>query len=119
MSSNGYVSVGPVATPRYPLDIDSWAYISCNPSTSGFYFQNGQPLNDYNNNCHTKDGKVAYGVDLQPNYQDANFSDVSFFMPYEELHLAQGYYDLYFTLQMFNDDQNILGEKSFYFTYTR
>jgi hypothetical protein len=87
--------------------------------TAYFSFDGGQALNDYNDNYCTTDGKVAISIDLKPNYQDAIFSDVTLFMPYDELHLANGVHNLYFELQLISNNRLVHWSNPVYFTVTK
>lgn len=51
-----------------------------------FYYQNGNKLLDANSSYRTTDGQVSNSRTYTPSYQNATYSDLSFFMPYSELH---------------------------------
>jgi len=81
-----------------------------------FYFSDGTALKDYNSRYSTTDGKVSVGRDYHT-YDDnvihwykgtETFSDFVLFMPYDELHLAQGSHNLKFQIGIFDDRHNQL-----------
>lgn len=67
-----------------------------------FYFENGDPLKDFNENYRTVDGKVSVGDDFEPRYESTRFSDFKLFMPYDELHMASGSYELKFYVLVYD-----------------
>lgn len=73
-----------------------------------FYFSNGTPLNDYNGNYKTTDGKVAVSMSYKPTYNDAIFNDLWVFMPYTEFHLAKGAHNIQFDVIIYDNNSNQL-----------
>ena len=67
-----------------------------------FYFRDGKPLKDLNKRYLTQDGKVAVGWFFQPGYVNTIYEDYTLFMPYSELHMAEGRHELKFMVQIFN-----------------
>jgi hypothetical protein len=65
-----------------------------------FYFASGERLIDFNKINASNDGQVAMGMDIIPRYRDSSFEDVRLFMPYSELHLFTGDYELKFDIEL-------------------
>lgn len=61
-----------------------------------FYYDDGSPLKDLNNSHATADGNVAHNKEFIPVYENSDYNDMILFMPYSELHLNPGKYDLKF-----------------------
>jgi len=61
-----------------------------------FYNSNGNPLIDKNGSHKTSDGKIAVSERFKPTYENSEYSDFTIFMPYEEIELSPGKYDLKF-----------------------
>jgi hypothetical protein len=55
-----------------------------------FMYTNDTRLKDYNNLYCTGDGNVAAIVDLIPGHDETHFEDLQIFMPFAELHMANG-----------------------------
>lgn len=88
----------------------------------GVYFQdkNGNPLKDYNKRFYTTQGNVAVTKQLTPGYNPANYEDLQLFMPYEELDLLDGSYDLQMDVDLlYNDGEMISHLTTYPFAYTR
>jgi hypothetical protein len=60
------------------------------------YFKDkeGRPLKDRNKKFYSESGDVAVYKYLKPGYDEAMYNDLSVFMPYDELDLDPGAYDL-------------------------
>lgn len=74
-----------------------------------FYSEDGEALKDQNNLYKTDDGHISTHVDFKPSYQNANYADLSVFIPYDELHISEaGHYNLQARLRIvkFNENQN-------------
>jgi len=91
-----------------------------------FYFKNGDKLKDYNNYCHTGDGAVATHKNYKPEWDNTTYTDFNIFMPYDELHLANGHFDLKMKIKVWgNKQENAEGRQSLttsdwaYFTFTK
>lgn len=65
-----------------------------------FYHKNGNALRDSNRKYYTTDGYVATGQSYTP-YSNSTSSSVTMFMPYSELHLPSGRYDLKFRADIY------------------
>lgn len=68
-----------------------------------FYFQNGRALNDFNDRFSSVSGQVSVGSDFTPRYADSVYNDFQLFMPYDELHLADGEHQLQFDVVLFHE----------------
>lgn len=66
------------------------------PSYLAIYFQdqNGNPLPDKNGKVSSSDNKVAIYKEMTPGYDPAEYSDLNVFMPYDELDLGRGSWNL-------------------------
>ena len=69
-----------------------------------FYFRNGQPLKDFNDKFDTIDGKVAALSNFNPDFFRTKYDDFTIFMPYSELHMADGRHDLKYVVRIFNHE---------------
>lgn len=68
-----------------------------------FYFENGQPLRDYNRNYVTvSTGNVSVNINLTPAYASTVYTNVRMFIPYTELHLGSGKHNLKTNLAVFD-----------------
>lgn len=86
--------------------------------TVWFYKADGTALTDYNRKCYTDDGKVATYENFKPSYTNSQFEDFKIFMPYNELHLAEGEFQLKFCVGIFDDiDKKIANSDYKYFTF--
>jgi len=82
-----------------------------------FYYLNGAPLKDYDNMYVTSDGNVAVYRTYKSDYKISYYNYV-LFMPYDELHLKPGFYDLEFFVEIADDDWNRIAiSKYFSFPY--
>lgn len=82
-----------------------------------FYAANGTPLKDFNNQFKTVGGDVSVGGDIIPNYDNAVVSN-ELFIPYDELHLANGNHNLKAVISVFDDQlREIAKGGATYFTY--
>src|SRR5687768_8356065 len=70
-------------------DLDSYVaiYFEYNDDIAGF-------LKDKNKNFQSSKGDVAVYKSIKPAYEHAVYKDISIFMPYSELDLEPGIYDL-------------------------
>lgn len=88
----------------------------------GVYFQdkNGTPLKDYNKKYYTTQGNVAVTKPLTPGYNPAVYEDLQLFMPYDELDLLDGTYNLQMDVDLlYNDGEMITHLTTYPFNYTR
>ena len=77
-----------------------------NQCNAYFYFENGEPLKDYNNNYCCGDGTVCIPGEYTPDYQNCRFDDFQLFIPNEELHVT-GSGNLIYVISIFNGDDVI------------
>lgn len=102
------------------FDVDNGLNV---PSRAVAYFSyaGGEPLQDFDGNYTTDDGQASSGTDFTPIYASANFSDLTIFMPYDELHMAPGTSDLEFYIEMYtHSDGSLIAEAGPYtFTFTQ
>jgi hypothetical protein len=59
-----------------------------------FLDENGDKLRDNNGRYNSSDGEVAVYYALKPGYATTDYDDLSVFMPYDELDLDDGNWDL-------------------------
>lgn len=69
-----------------------------------FYFSNGTALKDYNSRYRTSGGQVSTSEEYKPGYTSSIFKDFKMFIPYDELHLAEGEQSLKFDLGIFDNN---------------
>jgi hypothetical protein len=65
-----------------------------------FYYQNGTPLDDCDFQYRTSDGHVYAETSFKPGYTNCTYNDLVIFMPYPQLHMAIGTYNLKFDLEL-------------------
>ena len=61
---------------------------------------NGLVLKDFNGFYATSDSQVSVQQSLVPAFDETYYSDVVLFLPYDELHMRPGNYDLQFHLEV-------------------
>lgn len=87
------------------------------------YFYNaddGRPLNDRNGQLSSADGKVASFTYFTPNYESTQFTDLTVFMPYDELELGAGNYRLKCYVALFDPRLKPMTSGGYqYFTFTK
>lgn len=67
-----------------------------------FYTKAGERLNDQNGEFASEGNQVIVSQDFTPVYPSANFSDFELFMPYAELELPDGDYELKFMVTIWD-----------------
>lgn len=67
-----------------------------------FFDEKHQPLNDVNQHFHTVDNKVSVGAAFKPGFDTAYYNDYILFMPYSELDLKDGTYQLSLTPKIYD-----------------
>lgn len=72
-----------------------------------FYFGSGTALKDINASYRSADGQVAVGEDFIPPYDETVYKDFRLFIPYDELHLAEGKHDLKFFIRLYEQSKDI------------
>jgi len=82
------------------LTVNNLREQSCR-ATAYFYFQSGEQLRDLNNQFNTVDGQVAAGIEFKPLYDSTVYNDLSFSIPYNELHLSPGTHSLMFQIGLY------------------
>ncbi|MDZ7260821.1 MAG: hypothetical protein ONB05_01695 [candidate division KSB1 bacterium] len=86
-----------------------------------YYADTDVPLSDFNGRYQTIDGKVAVGKDFTPAYDNTIFTDFEMFMPYPELHMAVGTYNLKFKTGLFDNTSEMIAyedaDPDQYFTF--
>ncbi len=73
-----------------------------------FHFSNGAKLKDFNKSYYTSDGQVSTGGKFTPIYDNASYKSFELFIPYSELHMNPGTFDLYYIINIFNQYGNIM-----------
>ena len=66
-----------------------------------FYYNDNRVLRDTNKSYCSVDGQVSCSSKLNPGYERTEYSDLSVFMPYDELDLNRGNYHLKFRGEVF------------------
>jgi hypothetical protein len=96
-------------------DIDSYVaiYFEYNDDIAGF-------LKDKNKKYQSTDGDVAVYQNIKPAYDPADYKDLQLFMPYSELDLEPGIYDLTMDVKLIYKQGGIIQWLTYYdFEYTR
>lgn len=87
------------------------------------YFYNaddGKALVDNNGIKASVDGKVATFIEFIPNYSESQYTDLSLFLPYDELELGSGNFRLKCYVALFDDNLKVIttsGDQ--YFTFSQ
>jgi hypothetical protein len=74
--------------------------------TRNYEVINGQPLKDFNDSYNTTAGHVAAGKNFTPSYDRSTYTDLDIFIPYSELHMADGNHELCFDLEIYDKRSN-------------
>ncbi|WP_292372940.1 hypothetical protein [Methanosarcina sp. UBA411] len=82
-----------------------------------FHYGSGEPLRDFNQKYCTVSGEVSTGREFTPMYASTSFRDVTLFLPYDELHMAQGDYSLKFNLIIWIKNKVLAQSDWIYFDY--
>ncbi len=70
-----------------------------------FYWDSSkEALNDYDDSYRSGNGKIATSDNFTPNYDNTVFNSFKLFLPYEQLHLAEGVHELCYTVAIFDAD---------------
>ncbi len=79
-----------------------------------FFDMNGQFLRDFNFNpmYRTMDGFVTTMVDIIPLYDETNYPDIVLYIPYNELHLMPGMYQLTCRISLWDVARNFFFAQS-------
>lgn len=87
------------------------------------YFYNaddGKALVDKNGIKASADSKVAAYTNFTPNYQNTQFTDLSVFMPYDELELGSGNFRLKCYVALFDPNLKVITSSGYqYFTFSQ
>ncbi|GJD22459.1 hypothetical protein RIVM261_074150 [Rivularia sp. IAM M-261] len=70
--------------------------------TAFFYSEDGQYLKDQNNQYCTTSGQVCSYETFTPPYKNSSYKDFVLFMPYSELHLPRGEYNLNLKIRLYD-----------------
>jgi hypothetical protein len=85
-----------------------------------FYMSDGRSLKDYNNSYRDVGGNIAVSKDIVPLYTSTRFTNEELFMPYDELHMADGKHQLKFSMSVWDQNNNELAQGgATYFTYSK
>jgi len=80
----------------------------------------GQSLKDKNNKYNTSGGNVAVFKGIYPGYDTAYYDDLRVFMPYDELDLPKGNYNLSFEAMLIKKEGGAITKFDWhYFTYNK
>lgn len=89
-------------------------------ATIYFYFQSGKALKDFNGRYKTVGGNVSAYEKFTPRFENSEYADFQIFMPYAELHMETGEFELKYLVEIHNKNGRSLGESKYYpFTFTR
>jgi hypothetical protein len=86
------------------------------------YFQkaDGTSLKSSDGNYESKLGNVAAFTDIKPGYDVTDYKDLATFMPYSEMHLGPGKYNLKLDVDVIDDDGELIKHLTFFeFSYTK
>jgi len=79
-----------------------------------FYYSTGEILKDFNQAYRAPDGQVSVANDFTPPYEQTSYDDFTMFMPYDELHMDKGHYDLKFQVKIYyKPKDDFIGQSEF------
>lgn len=84
-----------------------------------FYFSDGTSLKDYNQRYYTSDGNVSVHRTFTPNYVECRYNDLQLFMPYDELHMASGNFNLKFYIEIHDNSKRLTSSDWVHFTFSK
>lgn len=94
-----------------------WVYNLKNQSLYlAIYFQkkDGAKLFTNNRNFRSKDGQVAVFRSLRPAYDETIYEDLTLFIPYDELNLGSGFYELQMDADVIYENGDMVQHLNFY-----
>ena len=81
-----------------------------------FLSKDGKPLKDKNKkqvfHYSTPEGDIAVGAEFTPRYDNSIYTDYKLFIPYDELHLGKGTYELKYYCAIFDYEVNQIATSS-------
>lgn len=84
-----------------------------------FNYKGGTRLKDYNGKYVATDGTVSVQQGLNAMYETSQFDDIPIFMPYDELHMGQGSYQLEFDVHIHHTGSKCMAHsEKVYFDYS-
>ena len=83
-----------------------------------FHYANGDILKNFDDDYGTGDGQVSVWEDFTPQYDQTEIEDFTLFLPYDELHMAQGHHELKFDLQIHHQPSGKIAAESPYVDFT-
>jgi hypothetical protein len=85
-----------------------------------FQYKNGTPIRDKNDSYNSSDGNVAAYREITPAYNPAVYEDFTIFMPYDELDLPSGNYQLQIDAKVIYKEGGAVAELTKYpFVYNK
>ena len=78
------------------------------------YFQEEDGTNLTGSGLYSSDGKVAAKKELKPGFDVTEYKDLEIFMPYNELNLTKGKYNLKMDIDLADDDENLIQHLTFH-----
>lgn len=86
-----------------------------------FVLRDGRALQDQNGQFNTSDGGVSASTKFTPAYVTSTYKDLKIFMPYSELDLVPGRWDLKFRVGIYSNafQKYLTYSKYVNFTYTK
>lgn len=102
------------------FSVDSLKSTDCQVRIVFYYNDKTTPLKDKNRSYYTTTGSVAVFRDLKPAYDPAVYNDLTIFMPYDELDLSYGEYNLQMDVDLIYKDGELIEHMTWYpFTYSK
>ena len=86
-----------------------------------FYYESGEGLTDQNGAYTSEGNQVITSLEFTPVYPSAIFNDFELFMPYDELDLPDGDYDLKFSISIWDmaSEEEVTVSPYYSFTYSQ
>lgn len=85
-----------------------------------FYMADGRPLKDIDNTYRATNGNVSVGKRITPMYQLTTFTGEQLFLPYDELHMLDGKFNLKVSISIFDSQsREIVQSGAAYFSYRK
>lgn len=87
-----------------------------------FFYHDGRPLKGYNGKLESTKNQVCVWKNVTPSYENTEWKDFSFFLPYSELEITSKVkHSLYFDIRVYTikDSKEIGKSSAYHFTYEK
>jgi hypothetical protein len=85
---------------HFHMTADGLKGVPCE-ATVYFYYKNGDHVKDTDGDYNTTDGQASAGEQFNPGFDNTVYDDFQVFMPYSQIEIPPGHYDLQFDIQAY------------------